>query len=48
MKKRLSNRVGDKKSNMQIKPGKVLPFMVVFANLPKNLDEFSVQVAGSS
>jgi pilus assembly protein FimV len=48
MKKRLSNRVGDKKSNMQIKPGKVLPFMVVFSHLPKNLDEFSVQVAGSS
>jgi len=48
MKKRLLNRVGDKKSNMNVKPGKELPFMVVFANLPKNLDEFSVQVAGSS
>jgi len=48
MKKRLLNRVGDKKSNMNVKPGKELPFMVVFANLPKNIDEFSIQVAGSS
>jgi caspase domain-containing protein/PEGA domain-containing protein/uncharacterized protein DUF1566/uncharacterized protein DUF3426 len=48
IKKRLSNRIGDNKSNMQIKPGGELPFMIVFSNLPDNLDEFSIEVAGSS
>ncbi|MFO7553578.1 MAG: DUF3426 domain-containing protein [Desulfobacterales bacterium] len=48
IKKRLSNRLGDNKSNMQVKPGAELPFMVVFSNLPEDLEEFSVEVVGST
>ena len=31
---RLSNRFGDNKSNVQVKAGAIIPFMVVFADLP--------------
>jgi len=31
IKKRLSNRLGDNKSNVRVKPGQELPFMIVFA-----------------
>ena len=48
IKKRLSNRLGDNKSNMQVKFGQELPFMIVFANLPDNLEEFAIEVAGST
>jgi hypothetical protein len=48
IKKRLSNSLGDNKSNTGIKPGKELPFMIVFSELPDNLDEFAIQVEGSS
>lgn len=48
IKKRLSNRLGDNNSNMQVKPGGELPFMVVFSNLPEDLEEFSVEVVGST
>jgi pilus assembly protein FimV len=48
IKKRLSNRVGDNKSNMEIKPGGELPFMIIFSNLPEDLEEFSIEVAGST
>ena len=48
IKKRLSNRFGDNKSNMQIKPGGEIPFMLIFSNLPEDLDEFSIEVAGST
>jgi len=47
MKKRLMNRIGDKRSNLIITPGKMIPFMVVFSNLPTNLAEFTVEVADS-
>ena len=47
IKKRLSNSLGDKKSNMGIKPGKELPFMIVFSELPDNLEEFAVEVVES-
>ncbi len=46
--KRLSNRFGDNKSNVQVKPGKELPFMIVFSNLPENLEEFAIEAAGST
>jgi len=45
--KRLKNRFGDKKINMNVKKGQTLPFMIVFSNLPSGLEEYSVQVAGS-
>ena len=42
-----NNRNGRKRSNVNIPPGKVLPFMIVFSNLPANPDEYSVEVASS-
>jgi hypothetical protein len=48
IRKRLKNKTGDKRSNVKLKSGGELPFMVVFSSLPKNLDEFTVKVARSS
>ena len=45
--KRLKNRLGDKRININVKSGQVLPFMIVFSNVPSGLEEYSVQVAGS-
>ncbi|GAG12095.1 unnamed protein product, partial [marine sediment metagenome] len=47
IKKRLLNRLGDNKSNIRVKPGQELPFMIVFANLPGNLEEFATEAEGS-
>ena len=50
IKERLAYRPGDKRSNMMVLPGRELPFMVVFHNLPESLDvldKFRVTVAGS-
>ena len=47
IKKRLSNRYGDNRSNFQVEPGKELPFMIVFSDLPENLEEFAIEAAGS-
>ena len=44
---RLSNRFGDNKSNVRVKAGATIPFMVVFDDLPENLDEFTIEVAKS-
>lgn len=46
--KRLHNRFGDKRSNLKVKTGKTIPFMIVFDQLPQNLDEYTVEVDGSS
>ncbi|UCF90221.1 MAG: DUF3426 domain-containing protein, partial [Desulfobacterales bacterium] len=48
MNKRLQNRFGDQRSNFKVKTDKAIPFMIVFNNLPENLDEFTVEIAGSS
>ena len=48
IKKRLKIKTGDKRSNVKLKSGGELPFMVVFSSLPKNLDEFTVKVARST
>ncbi len=45
--KRLSNRVGDNNSNIGVKPGQELPFMIIFSNLPANLEEFAIEAEGS-
>lgn len=45
--KRLLNSFGDNKSNVNVKPGKELPFMMVFPNIPDNIKEYTVEVAGS-
>ena len=46
--KRLQNRFGDKRSNIKVKAGKTIPFLIVFQKLPANLDEYTVEVSGSS
>ena len=46
--KRMKNKFGNKRSNLKIKTGKIVPFMIVFDKLPRNLDEYTVEVAGSS
>ena len=44
----LQNRSGDNYSGERIDPGKEIPFMAVFSSLPDNLEEFTVEVEGSS
>ena len=46
--KRLSHPFGDNKSNVNVKPGKLLQFMIVFPNIPDNIEEYTVEVTGSS
>jgi pilus assembly protein FimV len=46
--KRMKNKFGNKKSNLKIKTGKIVPFMIVFDKLPSNLDEYTVEVVSSS
>ena len=45
--KKMANRKGQDRSNLNLKKGAVLPFMIVFSNLPKDPDEYTVEVAGS-
>jgi len=46
--KKFANKNNAKQSNLKIKPGKTVPFMAVFFNLPDNIKTFSVEVVGSS
>ncbi len=48
IKKKLGNREGDNKANVKIPPGQKRPFMVVFSDLPDELEEFTVEVTSSS
>ena len=48
IKKRLQNRSGDNRSNIKVQAGRTIPFFIVFNQLPSNLDEYTVEVAGSS
>lgn len=43
----LRNRAGGSLSNVNLLPGKAVPFIIVFFDLPKDLAEFSVEVSGS-
>ncbi len=45
---RLNYRFGANRSNLKIKTGKVIPFMIVFSKLPPNPDEYTVQVNSST
>lgn len=45
--KKLGNRFGDNKLNFRVPSGKVLPFMVVFSDIPQEVGEFSVEVVDS-
>ena len=44
---RLRNKFGDGRSNFMVTSGKVIPFVVVFPDLPQDLGEFSVEVVSS-
>jgi hypothetical protein len=46
--KRLLTPFGDNKSNVNVKPGKLLQFMIVFPDIPENTKEYTLEVAGSS
>ena len=46
--KKLRTRSGDRKSNFKVSTGKRVPFMIVFDKLPGNLDEYTVEVEGST
>ncbi|MCB2147857.1 MAG: DUF3426 domain-containing protein [Deltaproteobacteria bacterium] len=48
IKERLLNRLGDNRSNVKIEPGQSIPFMVVFSGLPEDLEEFTIEVTGST
>ncbi len=45
---RLNNRAGANRSNLGVAPGRSVPFMLVFWDLPADLGEFSVEPAGSA
>ena len=44
---KLRNKFGDERSNFRVPSGKVIPFVVVFSDLPEELGEFSVSVVSS-
>lgn len=44
---KLQNRLGQDRKNVNVKKNETLPFMIVFANLPKDPDEYTVEAAGS-
>ena len=44
---RLQNRPGDNRINEKILPGDAIPFMIVFFNLPENLEEFTTEIISS-
>jgi predicted Zn finger-like uncharacterized protein len=44
---KLQNRFGQGRKNLDVKKGATVPFMIVFSNLPKNPDEYTVEVADS-
>jgi predicted Zn finger-like uncharacterized protein len=45
--KKLHNRFGENKSNYRVPSGRVVPFMVVFSDIPHEVGEFSVEVVDS-
>ncbi len=47
IKNRLNVRTGANKSNLNVASAGVVPFMVVFSNLPSDLEEFTIEVASS-
>jgi predicted Zn finger-like uncharacterized protein len=44
---RLKNRAGDNRSNLNVPPGREVPFMLVFSDLPENLEEYTIEVKES-
>jgi predicted Zn finger-like uncharacterized protein len=48
IKNRLNNRFGENRTNLNVQPNQSISFMIVFSNLPQNLEEFTVEIDGSS
>ncbi len=48
IKNRLNNRSGENRTNLNVQPNQSISFMIVFSNLPQNLEEFTVEIDGSS
>ena len=44
---KLKTTLGANNRNARVRPGQVIPFMVVFSKLPDNLSQFTVEVSGS-
>lgn len=44
----MNNQFGDSLSNLGVQPGKSIPFVVVFAGVPKEAVDFGVAVTGST
>ena len=44
----MGNQFGDSLANLGVQPGKAIPFVVVFAKVPKEITEFGLEVAGST
>jgi hypothetical protein len=44
----MKNRHGRDKKNVNMPPGELTAFTIVFENLPKNLSEFTVEAVSSS
>jgi len=44
----MANQFGDSLANMEVAPGKAIPFVVVLANLPGGAIDFAVQSSGST
>ena len=47
IKKRIKNRSGDNESNVKLKSGATIPFMVVISDLPEDMEMYRIEVAGS-
>ncbi|MDO9109410.1 MAG: DUF3426 domain-containing protein [Desulfatirhabdiaceae bacterium] len=47
LQQRLQNRSGDNRINQKVSPGATIPFMLVFFNLPTNLEEFTTEIISS-
>ena len=48
LEERMSNQFGDSLANLGVQPGKSIPFVVVFANVPKEAADYGVEVVGST
>jgi predicted Zn finger-like uncharacterized protein len=46
--KSMVNPFGDSLSNLSVQPGKGIPFVVVFPNVPKGASDFGIEVVGST
>ena len=47
LKARLGNKAGAQNSNIDVPSGEILPYMIVFDNLPETLEEFTIAVKES-